>query len=113
VSEAVLKALGIATCGDLIAQRGLLGALFSDISTDFFMEVVRHNASQTFCAYCAAGTSCGAILCVCTVLPDAAWAHAGNMQPCCGLLALLRADWPGTVGRRELGCLSCMQSHLP
>ena len=43
MSEAVLKAFGVHTCGDLIAKRGLLGALFSDISTDFFMEVVRKH----------------------------------------------------------------------
>ena len=41
VSEAILKALGVETCGDLLAKRGMIAALFSDISTDFFMEVVR------------------------------------------------------------------------
>ena len=41
MSEAILKALGVETCGDLLAKRGMIAALFSEISTDFFMEVVR------------------------------------------------------------------------
>lgn len=41
VSEAMLKAFGVEVCGDLIAKRGLLAALFSEVSTDFFMEAVR------------------------------------------------------------------------
>jgi DNA polymerase kappa len=39
VSEQVLKAFGIETCAGLIANRGLLAALFSPVSTDFFMAV--------------------------------------------------------------------------
>lgn len=39
MSEQVLKALGVEVCADLIANRGLLAALFSPISADFFMEV--------------------------------------------------------------------------
>ena len=41
VSEAMLKAFGVELCGDLIAKRGLLAALFSEVSTDFFLEAVR------------------------------------------------------------------------
>ena len=37
VSEQVLKAFGIETCVGLIANRGLLSALFSPVSTNFFM----------------------------------------------------------------------------
>jgi hypothetical protein len=37
VSEQVLKALGVDVCGDLVAKRGLLAALFSAVSMDFFM----------------------------------------------------------------------------
>lgn len=37
VSEQVLKAFGIETCGGLIANRGLLAALFSPVSVNFFM----------------------------------------------------------------------------
>ena len=35
----MLKAFGIETCAGLIANRGLLAALFSTVSTDFFMAV--------------------------------------------------------------------------
>ena len=56
MSEAILKALGVETCGDLLAKRGMIAALFSEISTDFFMEVVRplHALStpQTAAALC-------------------------------------------------------------
>lgn len=39
VSEQVLKAFKVETCGGLIAKRGLLAALFSPVSTSFFMAV--------------------------------------------------------------------------
>ncbi|BDA41352.1 probable DNA polymerase IV at N-terminal half [Coccomyxa sp. Obi] len=39
VSEQVLSALGVEVCADLVTKRGLLAALFSPISADFFMEV--------------------------------------------------------------------------
>jgi hypothetical protein len=37
VTEQMLRALGAATCADLLAMRGALGALFSAISADFFV----------------------------------------------------------------------------
>ncbi len=43
VSEQVLSALGVEVCADLVAKRGLLAALFSPISVDFFMEVGPSN----------------------------------------------------------------------
>ena len=39
MGEQTLAALGVVTCGDLVAQRGLLGALYSSVSTDYFMAV--------------------------------------------------------------------------
>jgi len=58
VTEQMLRALGAATCADLLAMRGALGALFSAISADFFVaaalgvgrthhaELVREGAGQ-------------------------------------------------------------------
>lgn len=53
VSEQVLKALGVEVCADLIANRGLLAALFSPISADFFMEVGlgHRQRSLQICGY--------------------------------------------------------------
>ena len=39
VSEQTLRALGVTKCADLLAKRGLLGALYSSIATDHFMAV--------------------------------------------------------------------------
>lgn len=39
VSEQVLRSLGVEVCRDLLDKRGLLAALFSPVSVDFFMEV--------------------------------------------------------------------------
>ncbi|KAK9820063.1 hypothetical protein WJX72_005623 [[Myrmecia] bisecta] len=39
VAEQTLKALGVELCSQLIEKRGLLAALFSQISSDFFMAV--------------------------------------------------------------------------
>jgi len=39
VSEQVLRSLGVEVCRDLVDKRGLLAALFSPVSVDFFMEV--------------------------------------------------------------------------
>lgn len=39
VTEHTLKAFGVETCSDLLDQRGLMAALFTPISTDFFMRV--------------------------------------------------------------------------
>ena len=38
VGEQTLIALGIHTCGDIIARRGLLAALYSSVATDYFMS---------------------------------------------------------------------------
>ena len=38
VCEQTLKALGMEACGDLIANRGLVAALFSPIATDSFLS---------------------------------------------------------------------------
>ncbi len=38
VCEQTLKALGMEVCGDLIANRGLIAALFSPIATDSFLS---------------------------------------------------------------------------
>ena len=38
VCEQTLKALGMEMCGDLIANRGLVAALFSPIATDSFLS---------------------------------------------------------------------------
>lgn len=38
VCEQTLKALGMEVCGDLIAHRGLIGALFSPVATDSFLS---------------------------------------------------------------------------
>lgn len=38
VCEQTLKALGMEVCGDLIGNRGLIGALFSPIATDSFLS---------------------------------------------------------------------------
>lgn len=38
VTEQILKALGLYTCSDLIANRGLLAALFKPLSVDFFIR---------------------------------------------------------------------------
>lgn len=40
MAEQTLAALGVTTCADLIEQRGLLGALYSSVSTDYFMAVL-------------------------------------------------------------------------
>ena len=37
VTEQTLRALGAATCADLLALRGVLAALYSAISSDFFV----------------------------------------------------------------------------
>ena len=37
VTEQTLRALGAATCADLLALRGVLAALYSAISSDFFI----------------------------------------------------------------------------
>ena len=39
VTEQMLRALGVTRCADLVACRGLLGALYSSIATDHFMAV--------------------------------------------------------------------------
>ena len=39
MGEQTLTALGVHTCGDIIAKRGLLGALYSSVATDYFMSV--------------------------------------------------------------------------
>ncbi|KAK9800914.1 hypothetical protein WJX73_010443 [Symbiochloris irregularis] len=39
VTEGMLRQLGVTKCADLLASRGLLGALYSDIATDHFMAV--------------------------------------------------------------------------
>ena len=36
--EQTLKALGMEVCGDLVANRGLIAALFSPIATDSFLS---------------------------------------------------------------------------
>ena len=55
----MLKAFGIETCAGLIASRGLLAALFSPVSTDFFMaaalgigrtQVPERPTQHTWCA---------------------------------------------------------------
>ena len=38
VGQQELNALGVSTCSDLIQQRGLLSALFSEVAVDCFME---------------------------------------------------------------------------
>ncbi len=38
VTEQILKALGIHTCSDLIANRGLISALFKPLTVDFFIR---------------------------------------------------------------------------
>ena len=37
MTEQTLRALGAATCADLLAMRGVLAALYSAISSDFFV----------------------------------------------------------------------------
>ena len=37
MTEQTLRALGAATCADLLALRGVLAALYSAISSDFFV----------------------------------------------------------------------------
>ena len=38
MGEQTLTALGVLTCGDIIQKRGLLGALYSSVATDYFMS---------------------------------------------------------------------------
>lgn len=38
MTERVLNAFGITICGDLLTHRGLLAAMFSALSTDFFFS---------------------------------------------------------------------------
>ena len=38
VTEQVLTALGMSTCSDIIAKRGLVSALFKPLSADFFIK---------------------------------------------------------------------------
>ena len=38
VCEQTLKALGMEVCGDLVANRGLIAALFSPVATDSFLS---------------------------------------------------------------------------
>lgn len=38
MTEQILKALGIHTCSDLIANRGLISALFKPLTVDFFIR---------------------------------------------------------------------------
>ena len=38
VTEQILTALGMNTCSDIIAKRGLVSALFKPLSVDFFIK---------------------------------------------------------------------------
>ena len=38
VTEQILRALGLQTCSDIIANRGLISALFKPLSVDFFIR---------------------------------------------------------------------------
>ena len=63
VGEQTLTALGVLTCGDIIQKRGLLGALYSSVATDYFMSACPRSSHMLLCTCDAtAGPCCQAPL---------------------------------------------------
>ena len=47
MEEQILQALGIRVCGDFIAHRGLLAALYSEVKYSYFLRVGLGIGSNT------------------------------------------------------------------
>ena len=58
VEEQILQALGIRVCGDFIAHRGLLAALYSEVKYSYFLRVGLGIGSTTHGDPLQAGSPC-------------------------------------------------------